>query len=117
MAEENNTTINTWLNNELAELDKDRKQEPLDPILQIPENKLVELEIDFSKEFGKYNDTENNTVKKLVTCTYEGKKHVWFLNTKNPMYRQLLKLGVEGKNKVRIIRTGTAAQTRYNIVE
>ena len=44
------------------------------------------------------------------------KKNFW-LNTKNPLYRELLAEGKAGNNKVQIIQIGTQADTKYQLVK
>lgn len=87
------------------------------PGLKLEENKIYEIEIDFSKPFEKWQDPESKTVKKIIPVVYAGQKMNFWLNCANPLYNQLLKLGHGGQRKFKIVRIGQAKATRYNLVQ
>jgi hypothetical protein len=81
-------------------------------------NKLVELEIDFSKAFNKWADPVNKgTIKAIIPVVYNKEKLNFWLNTKNPLYGELLARGKKGETKFKILQTGTQKETRYNLVD
>lgn len=113
MTEANNTN---WLDSELQET-----QAPLPydkrPALKLQPNKMVELEVDFSKPFYKWEDRIHKSVKAVIPVLVNGEKLSFWVNVKNPIYRQLCEKGKAGITKVKIIQTGSQAETRYNLVE
>lgn len=108
--------MNNWLQDELNEMNtetiKDRKE-----ALKIEENQIVEIEIDFSKEWEKYIDNENKVTKKIIPIIYNGLERVFFLNVKNPLYKDLLLAGNLGQTKFKIMRTGQGKNTKYIIIK
>ena len=106
-----------WLKKEQEELkttafDGDRK-----PALKLEENKITEMIIDFSAPFQKWEDKENETVKKIIPVRVGAVDFVWWLNVKNPVYHQIVELGVQGKNKIKVLQTGSKQNTKYTILE
>lgn len=106
-----------WLKKEQDELkttafDGDRK-----PALKLEENKITEMVIDFSAPFQKWEDKENETVKKIIPVRVGAVDFVWWLNVKNPVYHQIVELGVLGKNKIKVLQTGSKQNTKYTILE
>lgn len=87
------------------------------PALQLEENKIVKFEIDFSEKFQVYNDTANNAVKAIIPVIQNGEKKVFWLNKKNPLYRELMNKGATGQTKFAVLQTGQKANTKYNLVE
>jgi hypothetical protein len=86
------------------------------PALKLEENKITEIEVDFSKPFDKWT-AEDGVVKKIVPVVVKEEKFVWWVNVKNPIYSQILQKGEEGTNKFKILQTGNQQSTRYTIVE
>ena len=116
MEEQKNEETN-WLEEEVKNLkDTSFDGEKL-PALKLEENKMTEMTIDFTKPFEKWNDVENNTVKKISPVTTKDGNFVWWLNVKNPIYGLIVKAGNEGKKDFKILQTGSQAKTKYNIVE
>ena len=114
-----NETQTSWLDSESTEV-QTTTGEKLPPMKFIEENKVEEIEVDFSKPFHKYTDTTNtnkNVVKALVPVTHAGVKKIWWLNKKNPTYTELIKAGKAGITKFKVMRNGSAAATRYVFVK
>jgi hypothetical protein len=113
--EEVKTTEN-WLSKEIEE----NKGQAFDgeklPALKLEENKITDIEIDFSKPFDKWT-AEDGVVKKIVPVTVKGEKFVWWVNIKNPIYSQILQKGEVGINSFKVLQIGTQKNTRYTIVE
>ncbi len=109
------TTLDN-IESELKELGAQPHIEQL-PALKLVENTIAEIEVDFSKPWEKWVDPESKVVKKIVPCTYLGVKSIFWLNTKNPIYRELLEAAKAGKTKFRILRTGTAKATRFTLIK
>ncbi|NCD06785.1 MAG: hypothetical protein EOL97_11745 [Spirochaetia bacterium] len=114
MTEENEN----WLNEELGQQSTHTDYEQL-PSLKLTPNVVVELIIDFSKPFEKWSGEQagKTIVKKIIPVTVNGTKMNWWVNVANPIYREILALGVAGINTVKVLQTGTQANTRYVIVK
>ena len=105
-----------WMDEELKQLNNEKQLTERKPAIKLEENKIYELEIDFSKPWDKWINPEDGNIKKILPVKYAGIDSVWFLNIKNPCYRQILELGKKGQKKFKIIRSGIAKATRYNLV-
>ncbi len=114
---EEQTTNTDWLKKEAEELKENAFDEDRLPALILEENKMVNIEIDFSVPFDKWTDPENGNLKKIIPVTVNDEKLVWWLNVKNPVYGQLVQKGTQGQTKFKILQTGTKQNTRYTIVE
>ena len=109
-------TEENWIDKELKESAANQPMgERLDG-LKIEENKITEIQVDFSKPWSKWEDIETKTIKKIIPVIHEGKKKNFWLNTKNPLYKQLLELGKKGQTIFKIVRMGKTKDTRYNLV-
>jgi len=107
-----------WLKEEAEQINVHDDYDEL-PSLQFVENKIVTFEVDFSQPFNKWSGKQGNkeVTKAIIPCTEkEEKKNLW-LNVKNPLYGELVKLGVAGQIKFRVMQSGNQAGTKYNIVE
>ena len=121
MTEQN---ITSWIEKEKQELGAQTETvfERL-PALKLAENVITEITIDFSNKFQVYADKDmkgNPVTKAIIPVLEAGVKKNWWLNKKNPAYRQLLDLGKEARNGaliVKILRTGQQANTKYVIVK
>jgi hypothetical protein len=114
----NEENIN-WLDEEIK--NTERKNETSDslPSLKFEENKIKEIVVDYSKPFRQWIDTEHKTIKKIIEVTdvEAGDRKLFWLNVKNPLYRELLLQLKQGMNRFRIIRTGNKEMTRYVIIK
>lgn len=91
------------------------------PGVVFEEGKITTLSIDATKEFRNWTDPETKKTKALIPCKdNEGRKIFW-CNKKNPIYKEVIHQCREAENKaeviVKIMQTGTKAQTRYNLVK
>jgi len=113
---ETQNEIENWLQNEKDNLNElNHTTERLEG-MRFEENIVTTIIVDFDKPFEKWVDQENKAVKKLVPVIHEGTKKMWWLNTANPIYAELLKKGLEGKREFKIMRTGQKRATRYIFV-
>ena len=91
------------------------------PALKLEENKIVEITIDFSRKFDVWQtqDFKGNPVKKaIIPVLHDGIKKNFWLNKKNPLYRELLDLGIEKKTViVKLLQIGSQAKTKYMLVK
>lgn len=105
-----------WLDEELQTTQTPANFEQL-PSLKLQPNKLTEITVDFSKPFEKWTDSVSKVTKAIIPVTLAGVKHNFWLNTRNPLYHQLLEQGKAGKSQFKVLQTGTQAETKYNLVE
>ena len=112
---ENNTQTN-WLQKELETFkDTNIKYEEL-PSLKLVPNIITELDISFDLPFQFWEDPDTKAIKKILPVVVNGTKMNWWLNVKNPVYKQILEAGAKGQTKFKILQTGTLKNTRYTIV-
>ena len=118
---EQNQNIQTWIEAEEAEL----KQMPSDfeklESLKFEENVITEVMIDCVKPFERYDTTNMKgepIIKAIIPVFHNNVRKNWWLNKRNPIYREVLNL-CKGKTtvQVKIIRTGKAQATKYAIVK
>lgn len=113
-------TQKTWIEMEADSLGSSATGERLPAMKFLEENKVEEIEVNFSKPFDKYTDTTNtqkNVVKALIPVTHNNEKKIWWLNKKNPAYQEILKAGKANQTKFKIMRTGAGASTKYVFVK
>jgi hypothetical protein len=104
-----------WLDTELESFVKASEFEKV-PSLILEENKVTEIEIDFSEKFQRWSRPDGTT-KAIIPVVHEGIKKNWWLTVRNPIYKDIVKLGKEGQKKFKIMQTGNKANTRYVIVK
>lgn len=111
---------NNWKQQELEEMGAHEESvyEKL-PALKLVENVPTEIVVDFSKKFEKYETTneKGKVVKAIIPVEVKGVKHNFWLNKKNPLYRELLKRGENlEKLKLTLMQVGNQKNTKYIIV-
>jgi len=109
-----------WLDDEekvLDEMTPPSDYERLDGLV-LEEGKITEFDIIVDKEpFRRWKDEENNVVKVIIPVKKDDKKFSFWLNIKNPTYKEIIRKLKEGKRHFKILRTGKMKQTRYQLVE
>jgi hypothetical protein len=105
-----------WLQDELENVketsfDGDRK-----PALKLEENIPTKMIINFAEPFQKWEDNENNVVKKIIPVTVNGVESVWWLNVRNPIYNKIITLGAGGQEEFTVLQTGTQKNTKYILI-
>ncbi len=104
-----------WLEEESKQLNSNTDFGEKLPTLKLEVGKIVEFTVDFSKPFNKWK-SQDGVVKAIIPVVHkEDKKNLW-LNTKNPLYGELLNAGKKGQTTFKISTTGTLKETRYTIV-
>jgi hypothetical protein len=109
----------TWLEQEASGLTQKGDYEDL-PALKLTENVIAEFDIDFSNEFTKWSgkDSKGNPVtKSIIPVTVNGTKMVWWLNVKNPTYREVITAGISGQKHFKVLQTGKQDNTKYVLVK
>lgn len=120
--ETQNNNINNWLAEENNSILSNTTNIEKLPSLKLSPNVVTEIKIDFSKPFEKWVDEEMKITKKIIPITIkdaDGKdvRMNWWLNVKNPVYSDIVKLGLQGKTEFKILQTGTQANTKYVLVK
>jgi hypothetical protein len=107
-----------WLGEEVKQLTEHKDYEEL-PSLKLIPNVITEITIDFSKPFEKWIGDNNGkpVTKKIVPVLLNGNKMNWWLNIKNPVYADVIKLGSQGQTIFKVLQTGTQANTKYVLVK
>lgn len=111
-------TQTNWLSEEAKQFTEHKEYEEL-PALKLTPNVVTEVVVDFSKPFDKW-DGENNgkpVTKKIIPVTVNGTKMNWWLNVKNPIYREVVNVGIAGTNTIKVLQTGTQQNTKYVLVK
>ena len=112
------TDMNTnWLDQEQKELEQSKPDMERQPSLKLEENKVTEFDVDFSKPFEKWEDSENNVIKAMIPVIQGGEEKLFWLNTKNPTYRKIIDAGKTGQKTFKIMRTGQNKDTRFILVD
>ena len=108
----------TWLNEEAEQFTTQTDYEEL-PSLKLQPNVITEITIDFSEPFNEWKGEqgEKTITKKIVPVLSNGTKMNWWLNVKNPVYREIVNAGISGQKEFKILQTGTQANTKYVLVK
>jgi len=115
--EETKTQTTNWLKEEAETIKENAFDGDRKPALKLEENKIATVTIDFSEPFQKWIDSENGNVKKIIPVKVGEVELVWWLNTKNPIYGEIIKKGAEGQTVFKVMQTGNAKTTKYNLIE
>ena len=117
-------TNNTWIEKEKEELESNQRTKL--PTMKFAEDTPTKISVDISEPWGIYDeiDKEKNitVVKKIIPVMHNGELKNWWLNTRNPLYKEIVeraaKATKEGKISfdVSIFRTGQMRNTRYRII-
>lgn len=110
--------ITNWLNDEAKKFISNTTYEEL-PSLKLQPNVVAELEIDFSKPFEQWVGENNGkpVTKKIIPVTLSGTRMVWWLNVKNPIYKEIIQAGMNNQTKIKVLQTGSQANTKYVLVK
>ena len=94
------------------------------PSLKLEANKLTEIEINFSQPFAKWTGDSTRQGKQVTKAIIPisklngvDTKMNWWLNTKNPIYKELILAGSAGTKTFKVIQIGSQADTKYTLVK
>lgn len=113
-------TINNWLDEESQNLKNNNTTTfEILPSLKLSPGKITELEIDVSKPFEAWNGEQNGKTitKKIIPCIVKGERINWWLNVRNPIYREIIEKCKNGTTHFKVTQTGTQAETKYTLLE
>ena len=118
MEEQKEETQTTWLDDEAKQFTTQTDYEEL-PSLKLQPNVITEITIDFSEAFNEWKGEQGDKTitKKIVPVLFNGTKMNWWLNVKNPVYREIVNAGIAGQKVFKILQTGTQANTKYVLVK
>jgi hypothetical protein len=108
-----------WLEEESKKLTIPTEYEEL-PSLKLTPNVIADITIDFSKPFQEWVSPEDGgkkVTKKIIPVVVNGQRMNWWLNVKNPVYREIVNAGKSGQTKFKVLQTGTQANTKYVLVK
>ena len=108
-----------WLKEEEAQCSTQKEFEKY-PALKLEDRKMVEIDIDFSKPFEKWNTTDSKgkqVTKAIIPVMHNGERKTFWLNIKNPIYRDIIRGGRVSNTRFKILRTGQQQDTKFVIVE
>jgi len=112
-----------WIAQELAEAQENSFDGERLESFKPEENKSESVTIDITTQWQKWIDKEDGTIKKMIPVLHKEERKLFWLNTKNPIYKQLLEKAAEAKKEnkvgfeVKILRTGKLQNTRYALIE
>lgn len=112
------TAPTNWLDEESKSIQSGFSGERL-PALKLEDGKIVEITIDFSKPFESYHTTNTKgqeVTKKIIPVLHNNVKKIFWLNTKNPIYKDILEEAKKGKSVFKIIQVGTQADTKFKLI-
>jgi len=106
-----------WLQEELGNTNEHEDFDSF-PSMKFEEKKVTTITVDFSNPFQKWTGEQGNktVTKAIIPVMHNNEKKNWWLNTRNPVYREILKLATEGQSTFKILQTGTQANTKYSII-
>ena len=113
-------TNTNWLDEEVANMPNKGDFVKKDPFKMEEEGKIYEIEIDFTTKFDTYSTTDdkgNHLSKAIIPCRFGGKDLVFWLNKKNPLYKQIIEAGKAGQKSFKIIRMGKQNNTKYTLLK
>lgn len=105
-----------WIDNELAGIPT-REENIKSTPLKMKENEKTIITVVCDKPFQTWTDpNDNKNIKKIIPVLHNSEEKVWWLNPKNPTYREILKKLQEGQRIFTIIQTGTQKNTKYLLI-
>lgn len=114
------TQPKNWLEEEAKKLVQPTQYEEL-PSLKLQNNVVTEFEVDFSKPFRDFLEKDEKGVilktTKIIPVINNGNRMNFWLNVKNPIYREIITAGKTGQTQFKVLRTGTQDKTKYVLVK
>lgn len=110
--------ITNWLEEEAKNIQQPKQFEEL-PSLKLTPNVVVELEVDVSKPFEQWSGEQGNKTitKKIIPVVSNGTRMAWWLNVKNPVYKEIVDSCAKGSTKFKVLQTGNKQDTKYVLVK
>ena len=111
-------TQTNWLDEESKKFTLQTDYEEL-PSLKLTPNVIAEITIDFTSPFREWvgENAGKQVTKKIIPVQLSGQKMVWWLNVKNPVYREIITAGKNGITKFKVLQTGSQQNTKYVLIK
>lgn len=106
----------SWLQQEEQQLQQNTTDYEKLESLQLKDGTMVTFTVDASKKFEEWKD-DKGTIKKIIPVLHKGVRKNFWLNVKNPLYRELISLLVKGELDFTVATTGTQKDTVYKLVK
>lgn len=106
----------SWLQQEEQQLQQNTTAYEKLESLQLKDGTMVTFTVDASKKFEEWKD-DKGTIKKIIPVLHKGVRKNFWLNVKNPLYRELISLLVKGELDFTVATTGTQKDTVYKLVK
>ena len=88
--------------------------------MKFEEGKSITVILDASEPWEEYtqaDDTGKEVTKRIIPVMHDGERKNWWLNIKNPIYKEVCEQCLNGNRTVKVFRTGKNNDTRYNLVK
>ena len=116
--QEEQTTNENWLENEYRTTHQTIGESL--PSFKLEENKQETIDIDIRKEWSRWEDQEEGktVIKKIIPVIHNNERKNFWINCKNPIYREIVEKAVAAKQqnqqsfKMTILRPGQMKNTR-----
>jgi hypothetical protein len=105
-----------WLEQEEKDIPQNYTGERLES-LKLETATITSVVIEFNQPFPKWEDTKNGTIKAIIPVLHNGIRKNWWLNIRNPLYKDIIHRARNGQTLFKIATTGVQKDTKYNIVE
>jgi hypothetical protein len=113
---ETQTETADWLTKEEEILEQTKPKDYIKlPSIKLVQDDIVEVDIDFSKPFDKWEDKENKVTKAIIPVTQDKEQRLWWLNVKNPVYIEIVRAGRTGQTHFKVLQTGSKKETKYKL--
>ena len=119
-----NETNNSWIEREKEELENNAYTKL--PTMKFAEDTPTKISVDITKPWERYEEIDKDKnitiVKKIIPVMHNGELKNWWLNTKNPLYKEIVMKASEAMKEgkisfeISIFRTGQMRNTRYRII-
>lgn len=110
--------IPEWLQEEADKLTQPIEYEEL-PSLKLTPNAITEIQVDSSQPFKTWSGTDSKNkpiTKKIIPVSVAGTRMNFWLNVKNPIYREIINACKNGITTFKVLQTGTQANTKYVLI-
>jgi len=108
------SNIPDWIDEEMQTMQTPLTGERL-PSLKLEAGKVIRFTIDFSNKFQKWSNQE--VTKAIIPVLHKGERKNFWLNVRNPLYREICERGKKGQTEFVVSTAGSQKDTRYTIVE
>ena len=111
--------MSKWLEEEQKKMDEQSTEDFL-PALKIPSGTPITIDVDFSKPFGEWES--EGKFKALIPVSIEdgtgkSERFTFWLNKRNPLYKEIIQKGRTGQTKFSFVKTGSQSDTKFIILK